>query len=178
MRRTDRERDAEFARKLFAGAEYVVIATADASGRPYAIPVSAVLEGDAAYIHCAAEGMKLDNIRTNSAVCLTCVGKTRLVPGQFTIEYESAVAFGTAAMVIDDREKRHALQAIARKYAFGYDLEAESRIERSLDLVAIVRIDISRMTAKAATHKEPNPAVMRKAKPERDEETKGEKNTP
>lgn len=149
MRRKDRQQDTEFARSVIRSAEYGVLSMVDRDNSPYAIPVSPALVGDIVYIHGATEGKKLAVIADNSKVCLVCVGRTRLLPGEFSTEYESTIAYGTAAIVEDDGEKTEALLAIARKYSPQFTDEAVAYIGRALHQTVVVRITIEEMTAKA-----------------------------
>jgi nitroimidazol reductase NimA-like FMN-containing flavoprotein (pyridoxamine 5'-phosphate oxidase superfamily) len=149
MRRKDRQQDTEFARSVIRTAEYGVLSLVDHDNTPYAIPVSPALVGDTVYIHGATEGKKLAVIANNNKVCLVCVGKTQLLPGEFSTEYESTIAYGTAEIVEDEGEKTEALLAIARKYSPQYKDEAVAYIGRALHQTAVVRITIEEMTAKA-----------------------------
>lgn len=149
MRRKDRLQDTEFARSVIRTAEYGVLSMVDQDNTPYAIPVSPALVGDTVYIHGATEGKKLAVIANNRKVCLVCVGKTRLLPGEFSTEYESTIVYGTAAIVGSDAEKTEALLAIARKYSPQFMDKAVAYIERALHQTVVVRITIEEMTAKA-----------------------------
>lgn len=149
MRRKDRQQDTEFARSVIRTAEYGVLSLVDQDTSPYAIPVSPALVGDTVYIHGATEGKKLAVMANNNKVCLVCVGKTRLLPGEFSTEYESTIAYGTAEIVEDDDEKTKALLAIANKYSSQYTDEAVAYIGRALHHTVVVRITIEEMTAKA-----------------------------
>jgi len=80
MRRTDRERDAAFAFDVLRDCEYATLATVNADGTPYCIPISIVLVDKSVYFHRAAEGRKLDNIGKNNAVCISGARHTELLP--------------------------------------------------------------------------------------------------
>lgn len=149
MRRTDRERDARFALELFSRCEYATLATVNADGTPYCIPVSPAVAEANIYFHCALEGKKLENIKNNTAVCLSCVGGTRLVPEEFSTEYESAVAAGRCELVTNEDEKRMALRAICEKYAESNMGSFESTVARSLHRTAICKITAEALTGKA-----------------------------
>lgn len=148
MRRKDRKLDEQVAVSLLEHCEYAVLSTVNEDGTPYGIPVSPVLEGKNLYFHCALEGRKLQNIRNHPAVCVTCVGGTRLVPEEFTTEYQSAVAFGIASMVEDEKEKIRILYLLCQKYAAS-NLDAFDReIKRSLHRTGICKVVITEWSAK------------------------------
>lgn len=148
MRRKDRKLDEQVAVSLLEHCEYAVLSTIGEDGNPYGIPISPVLEGKNLYFHCALEGTKLQNIRNRPAVCVTCVGETRLVPEKFTTEYQSAIAFGTASMVEDEEEKVRILYLLCQKYAAS-NLDAFDReVKRSLHRTGICKIAITESSAK------------------------------
>lgn len=148
MRRKDRKLDEQVAVSLLEHCEYAVLSTIGEDGNPYGIPISPVLEGKNLYFHCALEGTKLQNIRNHPAVCITCVGETRLVPEKFTTEYQSAIAFGTASMVEDEEEKVRILYLLCQKYAAS-NLDAFDReVKRSLHRIGICKIAITEWSAK------------------------------
>jgi nitroimidazol reductase NimA-like FMN-containing flavoprotein (pyridoxamine 5'-phosphate oxidase superfamily) len=148
VRRKDREIGADEARNLFARCTYGVLASVDKDGRPYAIPLHYAFADQCLYFHCATEGRKLDNIRANPAVSFCVVGETTVLPGKFSTEYESAVAFGTATEIVAG-EKQEALLKILEKYSPGFIAEGVKYIAGKNDQTVVVRIDISHLTGKA-----------------------------
>ena len=106
MRRKDREKDATFALEVIRDCEYATLATVNPDGTPYCIPISPILMDNIIYFHCTLEGKKLTNIANNSAVCISGVRHTRLVPEKLTTEFDSAITFGNCSMVADDGEKQ------------------------------------------------------------------------
>ncbi|MCL2698770.1 MAG: pyridoxamine 5'-phosphate oxidase family protein [Defluviitaleaceae bacterium] len=150
MRRKDRERDAAFALEVLRDCEYATLATINADGTPYCIPISPVLVNGAVYFHCATEGHKLDNISRNDAVCISGVRYTKLVPEEHEVEYESAVAAGKCKIISDEAEKTMALQTICEKYAKGNDKGKDNEvISRLLHKTCVCRVDIEKITGKA-----------------------------
>lgn len=149
MRRRDRQLPKDQAIQLLQTCEHAVLATVNEDFTPYCIPISPVLEGEHLYFHCAPEGQKLDNIRQNTCVCLTCVGFTELLPAEFSTRYESAVAVGTAKMVEDAAEKVHALKLLCTKYAPGNMAAFEKAAAASLHRTAICKIKLESVTGKA-----------------------------
>ena len=62
MRRKDREMSREFALAVMDKCEWTVVSFVTPEGEPYAVPVSAVREGDTLSFHTAKEGRKIDCI--------------------------------------------------------------------------------------------------------------------
>ena len=91
MRRKDREQSTEFALKTAQECEFAVISMIDASGLPYGVPVSTVLDGEALYFHTAKEGRKIDCLRRSPAVHIVCVGAVQRASDEFTTGYECAM---------------------------------------------------------------------------------------
>lgn len=60
MLRKDRERDAAFAWEVFQKAPYATLSLTDGEGKPYAIPISPVVDEayHVVYFHCAGHGEK------------------------------------------------------------------------------------------------------------------------
>ena len=148
MRRKDREMDQAFALGVLDRCDYMTLAMRDGQGDPYCIPVSAVRDGDVLYFHCAPEGEKVDCLRACPQVCLSAVGETRLMPEEFSTEYESAVVRGTAEEVTEEREKIHALRLICLRYAQSNMAGFDAAIARSLSRTGIWKITMEQVTGK------------------------------
>ncbi|MDR1747663.1 MAG: pyridoxamine 5'-phosphate oxidase family protein [Spirochaetaceae bacterium] len=152
MRRKDRERDEAFAWNVFDKAEYAVLATVNSDGSPYCIPLSTarIVNGTdtVIYFHCAYEGQKIDNIRRNPAVTLTCAANVRVPEGRFTTEFESCVITGRAEIVEEESEKTEGLRAICEKYTPAMMDRFEKVLQSSLSSTCIFRIIPLEVTGK------------------------------
>lgn len=149
MRRKDREKSKEYALSVVDKCEYATLATVNDDGSPYCIPISIVRNGDEIYFHCAVSGQKIDNIKRDNRVCLTCVGDTYLPKDEFTAKYESAVIFGTAYEIIDDAEKIAAMKLLCEKYTMDYMPNFDSEVTRSIKRTAVWKIKIEQITGKS-----------------------------
>jgi len=147
MRRADRQLDNDAALSLLQTGEYGVLATADNTLQPYGVPLSYVLRNNCLYFHCALEGSKLDNIQLNNKVCFTVVGKTKILPEQFSTAYESVIVLGKAHMATDD-EKTAALVELVKKYSPDYIQSGMEYITRAAAKTAVIKITIEHMTGK------------------------------
>ena len=148
MRRKDREMDADFAWQVADKCEYAVISMVDPEGFPYCIPITIVCDGHTIYIHSARDGFKIDCLRNNPQVCMTCVGDTYRTPDKFTTEFESSVIRGTASEVTDDKEKIHALRILCQRHTPTNMHEFDMAIENSLFRTAVWKIEVSDITGK------------------------------
>ena len=148
MRRTDRELTEAEAREILARAEYGVLATAGADSWPYAVPVNHVLDGEALYIHSAAEGHKLDNIAADERVSFCAVASAIVIPETLSTLYESAVVFGRACVVGDAAEKRGALELLMRRFNVPAQ-QAENALKAWFTKTTVIRVAIERISGKA-----------------------------
>jgi nitroimidazol reductase NimA-like FMN-containing flavoprotein (pyridoxamine 5'-phosphate oxidase superfamily) len=148
VRRKDREIGIDEATKLMASSTYGVLATVSKDSQPYTTPLSYVFDGDCIYFHCAAEGQKIDNIKSNPTVSFCVVGQTKTLPNKFATEYESAIAFGIAKEIFDS-EKEEALLKILEKYSPEFIAEGRKYIAGKIDETTVVKIDIKHLTGKA-----------------------------
>ncbi len=148
MRRQDRLVSEERTREIIKKAEYGILMTADKDGQPYGVAVSHVMDGNKIYFHCALEGRKLENIRVNPKVCMSCVSNAYVDQEKYTHRYESAVAEGKATIVSDREEKLYALRLICRKYAPHSFKDSDDYILPKMDKTGVVRIDIEMLSGK------------------------------
>ena len=148
MRRKDREKSKEFALAVVDKCAYAVMATVNPDGSPYCIPFYLAREGDWLYFHCAHEGHKIDNLRRQNKVCISCVGDIKVIPAAFGIEFESAVVSGTAFEVTEREEKIHALALISQRYTPDDMPHFDGAIQRNFDRTAVWKIQIDEISGK------------------------------
>lgn len=149
MRRKDREMSREFALAVMDKCEWTVVSFVTPEGAPYAVPVSAVREGDTLFFHTAKEGRKIDCIAGSPAVHVVCVGDVERAEDKFTTGYECAMADGVCSEVTDEAEKVHALRLIAEKYTSMHMPAFDKEVAASLERTGVYRIDLSGVTGKA-----------------------------
>ena len=149
MRRRDRELTEAEAMTLLAEAEWGVLATVDAEGWPYAVPVNhAVVEGSL-ILHCATRGHKLDNLVFNPKVSYCAVTEAETLPLELATRYASAIVFGHAEVIADEAEKREALRALGLRFAAEHAEMVDREIAKDLFRTTVVRLHIERVTGKA-----------------------------
>lgn len=148
VRRKDREISREEAERILTEGEYGVMSTVGLDGYGYGVALSYVYYNNSIYFHCAQEGHKLENIDYNNKVSFGVVGKTKVLPQQFSTEYESAVVFGRAVFV-ENEEKEKALIALIDKYSPEFKTEGMEYINRSGAKTKVIKIEAERITGKA-----------------------------
>lgn len=123
------------------------IGMTDDSG-PYIVPMSFGYSDNAVYLHSALEGRKIDIMRQNPRVCFECDTLIEIVtsdkPCNWGMKYRSVIGFGQASFIDDPEEKRTALSIIMEKYS-GQSFKFK---EPSLQMTAVIKIDISHMSGK------------------------------
>jgi nitroimidazol reductase NimA-like FMN-containing flavoprotein (pyridoxamine 5'-phosphate oxidase superfamily) len=133
--------------KILRDAEYGVLSTVDADGKPYGVPLNYAVKNNNLYFHCALDGHKLDNLAANEKVSFCAVGQTKVVPADFTSDYESVIVTGTAEVVYGE-EKYEALLSLIEKYSAEFIEEGKKYIEKLDSETAAVAIRIESMTGK------------------------------
>jgi len=148
MRRKDKAMQDGAIIGLLQNGEYGVLSTVDGNEQPYGVPLNYVLMNNCIYFHCALEGHKLDNLAANAKVSFCVVGRTKVLPAEFSTEFESVIVFGRAS-VIEGEERYQALNALIEKYSPEFVSEGSAYIEKFDSQTNVVRIEIQQMTGKA-----------------------------
>ena len=125
-----------------------MLATVDADGWPYAVPLNYLYKDGRIVVHCGPEGHKMDALRNEPRVSFCVVGKSHVLPEKFTDAYRSAIAFGHARIVEDERELVDLCTELALKYSSDFADEIPAEIERFARLLTIVVIDVEHLTGK------------------------------
>ena len=148
MRRQDRKLSDAETDELLLNGNYGVLSIIGENGYAYGVPLSYVYSHDNIYLHCALDGQKLTDIRSNNKISFCVVGEANPLPDQFSMKYKSAIIFGKA-MEIDGEEKWNALIAFVEKYSDEYLEKGKELASSSLHKTVVIRIDIERITGKA-----------------------------
>jgi nitroimidazol reductase NimA-like FMN-containing flavoprotein (pyridoxamine 5'-phosphate oxidase superfamily) len=148
MRRKDREKPKDFALAVVDKCAYSVMSMVNPDGSPYCIPLSLAREGEWLYFHSALDGQKIENLRQSNRVCISCVGYVKAIPGDFALEYESAVIAGTASELTDREEKIAALKVISKRYAPDNMEAFDEAIREELDATSVWKIHIDEISGK------------------------------
>lgn len=152
MRRKDKEMDADDAIELLIKCEYGVLSTTDNDGQPYGVPLNYVYKDKRIYFHSALNGHKIGNIENNSKVSFCAVGRTNLLPSEFSTEYESVVVFGVASEA-QGAERHNALLWLLEKYSPEFMEEGEIYIGKYDKVTKVIKIDIEQVSGKKSPAK-------------------------
>ena len=156
MRRADKEiTDAGELHRILDEAPVLHLGLVDDAGHPYVVPLNFAREGDQLWLHCAAEGRKLDCLRSRPDVCIEVerlleVTKGPSACGDWTSHYESVIGFGTAVVVDDEEHRLRGLRAVMGKYSGREDWRFSAE---TLAKTVIVRVDLDLLTGKRSPAK-------------------------
>ena len=148
MRRKDKALQNEDVQQLLREGEYGVLSTVGSDGAPSGEPLNYFFKDDCIYFHCALVGHKLENIASNEKVSFCVVGRTEVLPAEFSTGFESVIAFGTA-VVIYGEERYQALLGLIEKYSPDYLEEGRGYIEKFDEQTRVVRVKVDKVTGKA-----------------------------
>jgi nitroimidazol reductase NimA-like FMN-containing flavoprotein (pyridoxamine 5'-phosphate oxidase superfamily) len=148
IRRTDRAIETSEAMALLSTSEYGVLSTVGNDGQPYGVPLNFAYKNNFIYFHCAQVGQKIDNIKNNPKVAFCVVGNTKVLPAEFTTEYECAMAFGIVSEVQGD-EKNGALLWLIEKYSQEFIEEGKNTISEQNKATKVIKITIDHISGKA-----------------------------
>lgn len=147
MRRADRQLTEKEAFEILNKAEYGTLSTVGPDGEPYGVPLTFAVEPDATapagvnlVFHVAVEGRKLLNLEAHPEAHFVAVAQTRVLPEEFSIEYQSVMVQGTVERIMDRNEKIAILLRITDKYAPVFRKEAEAYADRAVDRTVILRL--------------------------------------
>lgn len=126
-----------------------------AGGGPVVIPTIHTRIGDTLYFHGSAASRMLRSLRNGveTCVCVTLLDGLVLARSAFhhSMNYRSAVIFGTATEVTDREEKLRVLKALVEHVARGRSRDARSPNEAELKQTLVLALPISEASAKIRT---------------------------
>ena len=153
MRRAERQTDDAYAMRLFEQVEWVSVATTGTDGQ-YVVPMTPIIVGPTIYLNCASEGKRLYNLHHDKRVCIACVGSSVVDKHQFSMEYESAIAFGSIEFVDSREEKKIVLDALSRRFTDHCAKETSEHIERLADSTVVLKVALTSITGKIRKRKD------------------------
>ena len=149
VRRQDRLLDETSALSLLKTGEYGVLSVLCNATGVYGLPVSYVWDDEKSlYLHCATEGRKLKCIDSNNSVSFCVVGKTNVIPGKFTTEYESIILKCSAHRNLPEEERMKALALFVEKYSPGERTAGLEYVRKLSGITEIIRLDIIKWSGK------------------------------
>ena len=127
-----------------------VLALTGDGGYPYAVPLSYVYANGAIIFHSAVQGHKVDAIRQDNRCSFCVIEQDDIRPAEFTTYFRSVIAFGRIHILEDADEKVQALRQLGRRYSPNNEPGLQHEIDKSLDRVLLLRLDIEHLSGKQA----------------------------
>lgn len=127
-----------------------------ADGQPFVTPTSFWYDAEdhRIYCHSAAAGRLHDNVARGTAVCFEASLFGDFLPSniamEFSVQYESVIAFGRISLLADDHRKRRALLGLIGRYFPNLEAGRDFRsiTERELRRTAVYEIRIEEWSGK------------------------------
>ena len=150
MRRNRQQLSREECERILGRCTSGVLAVAGDGGYPYAVPLSYVYADGAIIFHSAMQGHKVDAIRRDNRCSFCVIEQDDIKPAEFTTYFRSVIAFGRISMLENTHEKVQALRLLGRRYSPGDEPGLQHEIDKSLDHVLLLRLDIDHFSGKEA----------------------------
>ena len=150
MRRNRQQLSREECERILGRCTSGVLALTGDGGYPYAVPLSYVYADGAIIFHSAVEGHKVDAIRRDSRCSFCVIEQDEIKPAEFTTYFRSVIVFGRIQILEDDNEKVQALRLLGSRYSPGDEPGLQHEIDKSLDHVLLLRLDVEHLSGKQA----------------------------
>ncbi len=128
------------------------LATLNNDGSPYVTPVHFLYNDKAIYIHGLPKGQKIDNIKTNSQVCMAIYQMDSLLldpnekPCDTNTKYESVIISGKAKFIDNLEQKKSILAEFIKKYT--PHLAQKQLPDNMVKSTAVIKIEVKNLTGK------------------------------
>lgn len=130
------------------------VAFADASGT-HNIPTACWRDGHYLYVHGSNGGRMMKVMAQGAQVCITLTHLDGLVLARtafnHSMNYRSAMIYGTFERVDGEDEKRHAMLVFMDKIAVGRQAQIRAGNDKEFDATTILRISLSEAACKMRT---------------------------
>ncbi len=133
-----------------------IMGTADASGTPYAVPVTPLVLNGKIYVHGTkdAKSRKFTNLEQNPRVSLVWVGTDPLKEDEFTCKYVSAMVAGRARRITNEKEMWKVFENYTKRFAGSQPMAKQHEtIKGSIGSVALWEITVDKISGKAKAKK-------------------------
>ena len=151
LRRSEKEiTDPTLLQAVIKGQKYMTLAMA-LDNEPYLVTLSYGYDADANcfYFHCAAEGRKMDYVRTNPVVWGQIIEDHGYVVGKCSHAFRTVQFRGTVSFLDDIEEKRHALHLMIDFLEPDPEPVKQKQVtDKALTRVTIGKVSVELITGK------------------------------
>jgi uncharacterized protein len=124
-------------------------------GQPFVIPTAYGRDGETIYLHGATTSRMLTHLKGGASVSIAVTHLDGVVLARsvfhHSLNYRSAVVFGTARLVTDAEEKAHALSIVSEQMLPGRWAEARGPNAKEDKATSVVAVSIEEASAKIRT---------------------------
>ena len=154
IRRTKSEISVEEAKILLKNNKRAAFSVNGDNGYPFTIPINFYYDENEnkIYFHSAKSGHKIDSIKASNKVCFTTWDDGYLDEGDWAYHVSSCVVYGRAILVDDRKITEEKVRILAMKY-YPTTKEVEQEIQKSIDRVQLVAIEIEHISGKKVHEK-------------------------
>jgi nitroimidazol reductase NimA-like FMN-containing flavoprotein (pyridoxamine 5'-phosphate oxidase superfamily) len=124
-------------------------------GKPFVIPMIYGREGEVLYLHGARKARVVQLLGSGAPVCVNVTLLDGIVAARSafhsSMNYRSAVVFGTGRVLEDEAESLHALEVISEQVLVGRWQELRAPLEREIAMTGVIAVAIESASAKVAS---------------------------
>ena len=124
-------------------------------GQPFVIPMIYGREGEVLYLHGAKKARIVKLLGSGAPVCVNVTLVDGIVAARSafhsSMNYRSAMVFGTGRVIEDEAENLHALEVITEHAMAGRWQEVRAPLEREIAMTGVVAVEIESASAKIST---------------------------
>lgn len=148
MRKIERQMADEKAVEILSNGIYGILSTIGEDGYPYGVPMNYFMANEKLYFHCATEGKKLRNLAFNPKASFVVMGENKVLAEQFSMSFESVMAFGSVSEIVEQEEKVQALMGLVGKYSKSFEIPGEAYARRAVDKTRVYQMTIEHISGK------------------------------
>ena len=152
MRRSKQQLSQEECETILEQGKRGMLAVLGDDGYPYTVPLNYTYADGRFYFHGASEGHKLDAIDACSKCSFNVLSEPQEHEGEWWLTWRSVICFGHIRRLEDRDRKREVLWELGSKYFPSMEGERE-HIERRLDHMAVLELEVEHMTGKLVNEK-------------------------
>ena len=153
MRREKQQVSVDECKRVLKEAKRAVLSVIGDDGYPYGVPVNFIYDEkeNIIYLHGATEGHKLDAIKKCDKVSFTTWDEGYKKEGDWAWYVTSVIAMGRAKIVADPKVMADKIMDLGIR--FTNKDEVQGMIDRNIDRVSVIAIEIEHMTGKLVHEK-------------------------
>lgn len=148
MRRKHQALDRDECLRILRERENGVLALSGDDGYPYAVPLNYVYVNEKLYFHCAAEGHKMDAIRSCDKASFCVIDADTVDQEAYTTNFRSVIVFGRVRIVEDEGEKMRALMAIGNAFCPATPEKTAMEIQGAISRTGIIEMTPEHISGK------------------------------